>query len=97
MYLGKIVEIATTDVLYKCPKHPYTQALMSAIPVTDPTEARKRKEIVLQGEIPSPLNVPSGCKFHHRCQYFMGEICVNKEPPLDDTGNSHYVACHLGK
>ena len=95
MYLGKIVELAPTDILYENPQHPYTQALMSAIPVIDPEEARKRKEIVLRGEIPSPLKAPSGCKFHTRCQSFMGDICTQSDPPLEDLGNGHLVACHL--
>lgn len=95
MYLGNIVEAAPTDSLYGSPRHPYTQALMSAIPVVDPDIARTRKEIILQGEIPSPLNTPTGCKFHTRCQCFAGEICVHEEPTLFDIGNSHYVACHL--
>jgi len=95
MYLGKIVELAPTELLYQTPRHPYTQALMSAIPTLDPEEARKRQEIVLRGEIPSPLNAPSGCKFHTRCQNFLGEVCVQKDPPLTDLGNGHFVACYL--
>lgn len=97
MYLGKIIEIAPTEILYKTPKHPYTQALMSAIQVIDPDIARKRKEIILRGEIPSPLKTPSGCKFHTRCQSFIGDICFREEPPLFDIDNSHFVACHLAK
>jgi oligopeptide transport system ATP-binding protein len=95
MYLGKIVEMAPRDLLYEHPEHPYTQALMSAIPVIDPDIARDRKEILLKGEIPSPLNAPSGCRFHTRCQSFIGDICMSQEPPLGDIGNSHLVACHL--
>jgi oligopeptide/dipeptide ABC transporter ATP-binding protein len=95
MYLGSIVELCTTRDLYKLPRHPYTIALMSAIPSIDPHEARSREEIVLKGEIPSPLNAPSGCKFHTRCQSFIGDICVQKVPELIDVGDSHYVACHL--
>jgi len=95
MYLGKIVEIAATEILYKSPKHPYTQALMTAIPVIDPGIARERKEIVLEGEIPSPIKAPSGCKFHTRCQTFMNDICSREEPPLIDVGDSHLVACHF--
>jgi oligopeptide/dipeptide ABC transporter ATP-binding protein len=95
MYLGDIVEMAPTDILYSEHKHPYTQALMSAIPVIDPDVARTRKEIILQGEIPSPLNVPAGCKFHTRCQMILGDVCVDRRPKLVHVGNSHYVACHL--
>lgn len=95
MYLGKIVESASTEILYKSPKHPYTQALMSAIPSIDPDIERTKKEIVLKGEIPSPLKAPSGCKFHTRCQSFIGDICVCEDPPLVDIGDSHLVACHL--
>lgn len=97
MYLGKIVEIATTEILYQNPLHPYTKALMSAILVIDPDLARERQEIVLQGEIPSPLRAPGGCKFHTRCQNFIGDICVQNDPSLVDTGDFHYVACHLEK
>ncbi len=95
MYLGKIVESAPTDTLYKSPEHPYTQALMSSIPVVDPEIARTRNEIILKGEIPSPLKAPSGCKFHTRCQSFIGDICVREDPPLIETRDSHLVACHL--
>ena len=95
MYLGNIVELAPTDLLYQSPQHPYTQALMSAIPIIDPYAARSRKEIILQGEIPSPLNSPSGCKFHTRCSYNLGKICEQQEPSLNDIGSMHYVACHL--
>jgi oligopeptide/dipeptide ABC transporter ATP-binding protein len=95
MYLGDIVEMAPTDILYSEHRHPYTQALMSAIPVIDPDVARTRKEVILQGEIPSPLNVPAGCKFHTRCQMILGDICVDQRPKLVHVGRSHYVACHL--
>jgi oligopeptide/dipeptide ABC transporter ATP-binding protein len=95
MYLGKIVEIAPTGSLYESPMHPYTQALMSAIPVVDPDLSRKRQEIILQGEIPSPLETLEGCKFHARCQRFIGDICAREAPPLVNVGDSHLVACHL--
>jgi oligopeptide transport system ATP-binding protein len=95
MYLGNIVELAPTDLLYQSSQHPYTQALMSAIPIIDPYEARNRKQLILQGEIPSPLHAPSGCKFHTRCSYNMGSICEEQEPLLRDIGEMHYVACHL--
>lgn len=95
MYLGNIVELAPTEVLYANPQHPYTQALMSAIPLVDPEEARKRKEIILRGEIPSPIRAPSGCKFHTRCQGYIGDICAKQDPSLKDLGSGHFVACHL--
>ena len=92
MYLGKIVELADKESLYKSPLHPYTKALLSAIPVPDPTYRKER--IILGGNIPSPINPPSGCPFHPRCRYSM-DICYKVIPALDDRGNGHYVACHL--
>lgn len=92
MYLGKIVELADKRYLYMNPLHPYTRALMSAIPVPDPTYRKDR--IILGGNIPSPINPPSGCPFHPRCQYRM-DICDKVAPTLDDRGNGHYIACHL--
>jgi oligopeptide/dipeptide ABC transporter ATP-binding protein len=92
MYLGKIVEMASYKDLYNNPKHPYTQALMSAIPVPDP-KARKEKAI-LKGDVPSPINPPSGCYFHPRCAYRM-DGCDRDEPPLKDIGGDHWVACYL--
>ncbi len=94
MYLGKIVELASTNELYENPKHPYTEALLSAIPIPDPTIDIKR--IILEGDVPSPLNPPSGCHFHPRCKY-AETICKEKEPELIDIGEEHYVACHLRK
>jgi oligopeptide/dipeptide ABC transporter ATP-binding protein len=91
MYLGKIVELAPTPELYKRPIHPYSFALFSAIPVPDPT--LKRRRVVLTGEVPSPVNPPSGCRFHPRCEY-ASEACRTKEPQLIDLGNEHLVACH---
>lgn len=93
MYLGKIVEIGPVDHVFSFPKHPYTKALMSASPIPDPDV--KRERIRLKDEIPSPLNMPSGCSFHTRCQYCM-EICKHKEPELF-TENGHSVACHLSE
>lgn len=91
MYLGKIVELAETEELYKEPLHPYSQALLSSIPIPDPTKRQKR--LLLSGDVPSPVNPPSGCRFHPRCSY-RTEICRQKEPPLIDVGKGHYVACH---
>ncbi|WP_010239092.1 ABC transporter ATP-binding protein [Clostridium arbusti] len=94
MYLGGIVEIAESDELYKNPVHPYTQSLLSAIPLPDPRKAKERKRIMLEGEIPSPINPPSGCKFHTRCKYAK-KVCSEIAPELKDCGNNHKVACHL--
>jgi len=97
MYLGKVVELASNDHLYANPKHPYTQALMSAVPEPDPVIMRgneRKKRIILEGDIPSPVNPPSGCRFHTRCWEVM-DVCKTTEPPLVDTGDGHYVACHL--
>jgi len=92
MYLGKIVELAQTEELYKNPLHPYAQALFSSIPIPDPTV--QKRPIILTGEVPSPVNPPSGCTFHPRCPKAM-QICTEKEPELKDIGNGHMVACHL--
>jgi peptide/nickel transport system ATP-binding protein len=93
MYLGKVMEIASAEKVVYEPLHPYTEALISAVPVPDPMSVRS--EVVIKGEIPSPINPPSGCRFHTRCPVMIGEICRTKEPPLIDVGNEHYVACHL--
>jgi oligopeptide/dipeptide ABC transporter ATP-binding protein len=92
MYLGKIVEIADGDALYANPRHPYTQALLSAIPVPDP--GKKKERILLTGDVPSPINPPSGCRFHTRCQRCM-DICRSEEPVLKDMESGCKVACHL--
>jgi oligopeptide/dipeptide ABC transporter ATP-binding protein len=92
MYLGKFVEIADTDELFDSPLHPYTQALMSAIPIPDP-EITKKGRIVLPGEVPSPINPPKGCRFEPRCIYAKEHGCTKKSPKLIDTGNGHLVAC----
>jgi len=92
MYLGKIVELASTPELYQRALHPYSIALFSAIPIPDPT--LKRRRVILKGEPPSPINPPSGCRFHIRCENAM-KICQTEEPKLVDVGNGHFVACHL--
>lgn len=94
MYLGKLVEIAESNELYKNPLHPYTQALLSAIPIPDPDTAANNKRIMLEGEIPSPIDPPPGCRFKGRCRYAK-PICDELEPELTDLGNGHCVACHL--
>ena len=92
MYLGKIVEIADADELNEQPQHPYTISLLSAVPIPDPKTTRQRKRIILEGEIPSPMNMPTGCAFRTRCRYAT-EQCAQACPPLEDRGNGHYVAC----
>jgi peptide/nickel transport system ATP-binding protein/oligopeptide transport system ATP-binding protein len=91
MYLGKMVEMAPRNLLYSDPLHPYTQALMSAIPVPDPTY--KRQRVILEGDVPSPLNPPPGCRFHTRCPLAF-DLCSQEEPPFKDYGGGHYAACH---
>jgi oligopeptide transport system ATP-binding protein len=94
MYLGKLVEIAESNELYKNPLHPYTKALLSAIPVPDPDMAAENKRIMLEGEIPSPIDPPPGCRFRGRCRYAK-PICGETQPELKDMGGDHMVACHL--
>ncbi|NWF86249.1 ABC transporter ATP-binding protein [Candidatus Bathyarchaeota archaeon] len=93
MYLGKIMEMGTVDEVILEPLHPYTRALVVAVPVPDPTMARS--EVVIKGEIPSPVNPPSGCRFHTRCPSYIGDICRTKEPSLIHVGGTRFVACHL--
>jgi oligopeptide/dipeptide ABC transporter ATP-binding protein len=95
MYLGKIVEIASTAELYRDTLHPYSKALVSAIPTPDPDVERGREQIILRGEIPSPLDPPRGCRFHTRCQSYIGDVCREVEPPLRQVRPGHLAACHL--
>jgi oligopeptide/dipeptide ABC transporter ATP-binding protein len=92
MYLGEIVEMARSDELYARPLHPYTQALLSAVPVPDPE--RKRNRILLQGDVPSPMNPPKGCRFHPRCPLIVRGLCDVQPPVLKDYGG-HQAACHV--
>jgi oligopeptide/dipeptide ABC transporter ATP-binding protein len=94
MYLGKVAELAPRDVLYKQPKHPYTGALLSAVPIANPEIGRQREAIVLEGDVPSPVNPPSGCRFHPRCPRFVEGHCDVEEPPLYSFGQGQVAACH---
>ena len=92
MYLGKIAELARTEELFMNPKHPYTEALMSAVPIPDP--AFKTEQITLKGDVPSPVNPPSGCTFHPRCSYAK-DICKTRAPEYRNIGDEHFVTCHF--
>jgi oligopeptide/dipeptide ABC transporter ATP-binding protein len=94
MYLGRVVELASSEKLYELPLHPYTQALLSAIPVPDPEVEARRKRIILEGDVPSPVNPPPGCNFHPRC-WKAQQICREVTPPLEMKEPEHYAACHF--
>ena len=95
MYLGKIVEVADSKEIYENPLHPYTKALLSSIPIPDPDLEAQRQPILLKGEIPSPVNPPSGCRFLTRCPIAQFPICSEEDPPLEDKGGGHLAACHF--
>lgn len=97
MYLGRIVEMSDRDELYSAPKHPYTRALLSAVPIPDPRIEKQRKRIILSGDLPSPIKIPSGCRFHTRCPMAQ-DICREVEPVFEaKEGREHYAACHFSE
>jgi oligopeptide transport system ATP-binding protein len=94
MYLGKIMELAGSLEMYKNPQHPYTEALFSAIPVADPDYEQRRRRIILEGDVPSPVNPPAGCRFRGRCRHAL-PLCAEADPPLQEIAPQHFCACHL--
>ena len=93
MYLGKLVEVGDSEEIYQNHLHPYTEALLSSVPLPDPELAHRSEPIMLQGDIPSPIDPPSGCRFRTRCPYAT-QLCAEQEPPLTEVGSNHAVACH---
>ena len=96
MYIGKMMEVCASDELYDNPLHPYTQALLSAIPIPDPKLTRSQKRIILEGDVKSPINPPEGCRFSSRCRYCK-EICEQKTPEIEEAATDHFIACHRWK
>jgi oligopeptide transport system ATP-binding protein len=94
MYLGTMVEMASSEELYKNPLHPYTQALLSAIPIADPKVEKSRQRVLLEGDVPSPINPPPGCRFKTRCRYAK-DICSQEMPAFREVAKDHFVACHI--
>jgi oligopeptide transport system ATP-binding protein len=94
MYLGKLVELSSGAELYRSPRHPYTQGLIQSAPAANPEAARNKKSVPIEGDIPSPISPPPGCRFHTRCRYAMAR-CKTEEPEMKDAGSGHWAACHL--